>query len=194
VLAFFGGDRQALLAHLHEKLTDAARHQNFERAAKLRDQITRLDHLALEQAQLDSAALTGHALLVLPGAEAGVREVWYLLRGQRWAQLSLDATMNARDVADRLRPIRERALQAELGILPHHHSVDETSIIQRWLQRTPEHPAYIPWPPEASCGALALRVLSVDLTVPFGESVAQTEVETPGDGVRIEYAQEGWSA
>lgn len=193
VLSFFSGERQTLLDHLHEKLTDSARHQNFERAAKLRDQITRLDHVALEQAQLDSAALNSHALLVLPGAEAGVREVWYLLRGQRWAQLSVGATMNARDVADRLRPIRERALQAERGIVPHHHSVDETSLIQRRLQRSPDHPAYIPWTPEATCGALALRALGVDLSLPFGESVAPTDGEPAEAGIRIEYAHERWN-
>jgi DNA polymerase III epsilon subunit family exonuclease len=193
VLSFFGGDRGSLLAHLHEKLADSARHQHFERAARLRDQIARLDHLALEQAQLDNAALTGHALLVLPGAGAGVREVWYLLRGQRWAQLSVEAAMNARDLADRLRPIRERALLAERGIVPHHHSVDETSIIQRWLQRTPEHPAYLPWPPEASCGALALRALNVDLSLPFGEGGRPAEAAPTDDGIRIVRAHEGWN-
>lgn len=194
VLAFFSGDRQALLAHLHEKLTETARTQQFERAAKLRDQISRLERVALEQSQLDGAAANPHALLVLPGAEAGVREVWYLLLGQRWAQLSVPAAMNARELADRLRPIRQRALAAERGIVPHHHSVDETAIIQRWVQRSAGHPAYIAWAPEASCGAMALRALAVDLSEPFGEQAQPPLTEPLSDEMRIEATSKGWDS
>jgi excinuclease UvrABC nuclease subunit len=191
VLRFFGGDRQGLLNHLHKRLLETAQTQQFERAAKLRDQIGRLERVALEQAQLDGAELTGHALLVLPGAEPGNREVWYLVRGQRWAQLRVEPHQNARKLADRLRPIRERAVAAEGTVVAHHHSVDETSIIQRWLQRNPSHPAFIPWSAGSGCGAMALRALGVDLSVPFGESAPAGTLD---DGQLKITVREGWDS
>ena len=72
------------------------------------DREAAVGHADERQAQLDGAERGGRARLVLPSSEPGLREVWYLLRGQRWAQLTVTPHENAGERADRLRP-RERA-------------------------------------------------------------------------------------
>jgi excinuclease UvrABC nuclease subunit len=169
VLDFFQGDDQRLIAILHAKLEETVASLDFERAAKLRDKIKRVDALAREQRYLDTAAQHSHALLVLPSATENAREVWYLLRGRRWAQMTVMRGEQADAIASRLRPIIERARVAEAAFAPDHHAVDEMAILSRWLRKTPNHPALIPLdavPLEDACQ----RVQGVDLTIPFGES------------------------
>jgi excinuclease UvrABC nuclease subunit len=171
VLAFLSGDVERLLTHLHRRLEDTVRTLDFERAAKLRDQILRVDRLVLEQVRLNEAARHGEALLVLNGATPGTREVWYLVRGQRWAALTVEDASSAQTLARRLAPIAARARSALVSVVPNHHSVDEMSLIARWMRKTPDHDALIPIAEESDFERLAQRILSVDLTKPFGDVV-----------------------
>jgi hypothetical protein len=189
VIAFFGGDTGRLIQHLHAKLEDTVRTLDFERAARLRDDIQRVERLVLEQRRINEAAQHGHALLVLPSATPESREVWYLLRGRRWAQLTVESGTDPNRLADRLRPIAERANEAFDAFVPDHHSVDEMALLARWLRRAPNHPALIPIPDLDWLSQAAVRTLAVDLGLPFGE------LDT-GDAVRPESAgaigADGW--
>lgn len=170
VLDFLDGNEDALLPYLHERLEATVAALDFEKAAVLRDRITKAGHLVLEQARINEAASHGHALLVLPGVEAGSREIIYLVAGRRWAQFTADSEDPVTDLATRLKRSRERAeLQAD-GHHLDHHSIDEAALLARWIQRSPDHPALIPWDQGASSDEIARRVLDVDLTIPFGTS------------------------
>lgn len=178
VIAFFSGDRDRLVSLLHDRLEASARNLDYERAARLRDQMSRLERLSLEQAQLDEAAATGHALLVLPGATPDTRQIWYLLRGRRWAQIEVERGLEASDLASRLDSVRHRAVRATTARIPDYYSIDETAVLWRWLRRTPDHPAFIPWNDGTASVDVARRVLEVDMSVPFGEQVVPSEVES----------------
>jgi DNA polymerase III subunit epsilon len=137
VIRFFRGDGSRLVDHLHRKLEQTVETLDFERAARLRDQIQRIEALSLEQQRLDTVRQHTHALLVLPGASPRCREVWYLLRGQRWAQLRVEDDCSIDDLAARLSAIRSRAEVHGASFVPNHHAVDEMSILARWMRKTP---------------------------------------------------------
>jgi hypothetical protein len=147
----------------------------------LRDQIQRVNRIVLEQVRLNDAARHGHALLVLPGAEPDTREVWYLVRGQRWAALTVDDASPVEDLEARLAPIIRRAAHAFDSVVSNHHSVDEMALIARWLRRTPDHEALIPITAPPCARTLAERVLRVDMTRPFGEVSRDADDAECGD-------------
>ncbi|MEX2314737.1 MAG: exonuclease domain-containing protein, partial [Thermomicrobiales bacterium] len=168
VVSFFEGGTTRMIAHLHSKLHDTVSTLDFERAARLRDRIKQVERLAHEQHILDGAGRHQHALLVLPSPESGQREVWYLLRGRRWAQLTVAGDERPDALAARLAPIAERARGGCHAFVPDHHAVDELSILSRWMRRTPEHPALISLDGERDLADAAREALAVDLTTPFG--------------------------
>ena len=159
VLAFLDGDKERLLPVLHERLERAARLQDFERASRLRDQIRRLDRITLEQAQIDVLAKAGHLLLVLPGRAAGARQAWHLYRGVRWASFDILPEDTVEDVARRLRRSRERAESMGASVVMTHHTVDEASIVARWVRKYADTDAVIHWVPELDPREVAARVL-----------------------------------
>jgi DNA polymerase III epsilon subunit-like protein len=171
VVGFFEGNTTPMIARLHAKLEETVTTLDFERAARLRDRIRQVERLAGEQHLLDGAGRYQHALLVLPSHEPDRREVWYLLKGRRWAQLSVDHDERRERLAERLAPIRERATEGADTFVPDHHAVDELSILARWMRRTPDHPALISLD-ECGVEEAARLALAVDLTVPFGDVIA----------------------
>jgi DNA polymerase-3 subunit epsilon len=191
VLAFFSGDTSRLVTHLHTRLEDTVRLLDFERAARLRDQLTRIERLVLEQRRIDEAARHGHALLVLPSAEPDAREVWYLLRGRRWAQLTVLNGTTPTALAERLRPIAERAALAFESFVPDQHAVDEMALVAKWLRKTPEHPAFMPLDAANSLDDACVRTMQLDLATPFGiatESVADSALDASSN----EVFEDGW--
>ena len=190
VLAFFGGDTSRMIGHLHRRLEDTVRLMDFERAARLRDQTQRIERLVLEQRTIDEAARHGHALLVLPSAEPGAREVWYLLRGRRWAQLTVTAGTRCADLSERLAAIAERASAAHDRFVPDHHAVDEMALLARWLRRTPSHPAFIPLA-GLSLADAAVRTMAVDVSLPFGVTPLSAGADLTGDAA-VEAFDDGW--
>lgn len=183
LLAFFHGDTARLIEHLHRKLEGTVATLDFERAARLRDQIRRVESLARTQRQLEEAARHPHALLVLPSATPDAREVWYLLHGRRWAQLTVAGDETVASVRERLVPIVERARANRRPLVPDHHSVDELAILSRWMRKTPDHPALIPLADDADLPAVAVAVLAVDLSVPFGDRLASDDDAATSDGI-----------
>jgi excinuclease ABC subunit C len=180
VVGFFEGDTTPMIARLHARLQETVTTLDFERAARLRDRIRQVERLAGEQHLLDGAGRYEHALLVLPSPEPERREVWYLLKGRRWAQLSVDNDERPGKLAERLAPIHERATEGVNGFVPDHHAVDELSILARWMRRTPDHPALISLD-QRELDEAARLALSVDLTVPFGDVAAESSSRAGDD-------------
>jgi DNA polymerase III epsilon subunit family exonuclease len=194
VLAFFNGDTSRLIVHLHNRLEDTVRLLDFERAARLRDQLVRIERLVLEQRRIDEAARHGHALLVLPSATPQAREVWYLLRGRRWAQLTvLDATTPAQ-LLDRLRPVAERAQLAFAAHVPDQHAVDEMALVAKWLRKTPDHPAFIPLDATTSLDEACVRTMMLDLSTPFGVATDAPAAAEDPDAATSEVFEDDWGA
>ena len=174
VVAFFEGDTTRMISRLHTKLEDTVTTLDFERAARLRDRIRQVERLAQEQHLLDGAGRYQHALLVLPSPESDKREVWYLLKGRRWGQLTVDRAECPEWLAARIEPIAARARLGTDAFVPDHHAVDELSILARWMRRSPEHPALISLDDRDLDDAVKLA-LAVDLTIPFGDVVTDDE-------------------
>ena len=172
VLKFLDGDGDALLPLLHGRLEGTVASLDFEKAAQLRDQISKVTNLVLEQARINQAASYGHALLVLPGPEPPAREIMYLVHGRRWAQFTVDASRSTSDVSAALETSRSRA-EGALGVhYPDHHSIDETALLARWIQRSPDHQALIPWERDSAVEEIIMSALRVDLSIPFGTELA----------------------
>lgn len=185
VVAFFHGDTTRLVAHLHTKLEGTIASLDFERAARLRDQIKRVESLARQQQQLDDVTRQPHAVLVLPSVAEGSREVWYLVNGRRWAQLTVQNSESPMTLAARLSPVVERAVAAQASFTVDHHAVDEVSIVGRWMRKTPSHPALIPLNDVEDLARIGDLILRVNLSIPFGEippgeaAVAATDADDP---------------
>ncbi len=180
VVSFFESDTRPMIARLHSKLEKTVTTLDFERAARLRDRIRQVERLANEQHMLDGAGRYEHALLVLPSTMSKSREVWYLLKGRRWAQLTVSHNERPKGLATRLEPITDRAHLGMDAFVPDHHAVDEMSILARWMRKTPEHPALISLDDRSLIDA-ARMVLAVDLTDPFGDAAPGDEVADARD-------------
>ena len=189
VVDYLDGEQDALLPFLHDRLESAARSLDFEKAGRLRDDISRSNRLVLEQATISLAATNRHAILVLPGLKGAQREIWYLYKGQRWAQLRLTDDDDVLTIAERLGASRRRAILAGDSMLLNHHSIDETILLARWIKRSPDHPALIPWRDERSAAEIVQLAFQVDLDLPFGvdavlsvdyEGQAETEAVSSG--------------
>ncbi len=168
VLAFLGGNGDALLPLLHRRLAGTVESQDYEKAAQLRDQISKVTNLVLDQARINQAASHGHAVLVLPGPEPSTSELMYLVRGRRWAQFAVDSSRSISDLVSSLEASRARAEAVSGSLQLDHHSIDETALLARWIQRSPDHQALIPWSPETTAAEIVERALLVDISVPFG--------------------------
>lgn len=180
VLDFFEGRGDRLITHLHARLEETVVSLDFERAAKLRDRIKRVEQLSQEQQRIDEAARHTHALLVLPSITPGSRDIWYLLKGRRWAQMTIENSIDLDTLEDRVDMIRARASAAGTTFEPGHHAVDEMAILSRWVRRNPNHPALISLDGAATVDACR-AALSVDLTRSF-DTDTRPDSESDDDG------------
>lgn len=161
VLAFLEGSGDRLLPILHRRLEKCVEDQDFERAGKLRDQIKRLDRISLEQAHLDVVAGAGELLIVLPGRSAGSRQIWHMVNGVRWSSFELDTIDDVEGLASRLDRSRARARLATDATAMTHHTVDEASIISRWIRKYGNAEAFVSWDRDTSARAIAQEVVRV---------------------------------
>ncbi|CAN5286285.1 DEDD exonuclease domain-containing protein [soil metagenome] len=168
VLKFLDGDEDVLLPLLHARLEGTVASLDFEKAAQLRDQILKVTNLVLEQARINQAASFGHAILVLPGPEPPAREIMYLVHGRRWAQFTVDDSRSVSGLCVALDTSRSRAERTLEARYPDHHSIDETALLARWIQRSPAHHALIPWEHGSAVEEIVKCALQVDLSIPFG--------------------------
>ena len=161
VLEFLNGDTDRLLPVLQQRLESAASNQDFERAKKLRDQIQRLNRLTFEQAHIDVVAKAGDLLIVLPSKIARCRQVWHLVNGVRWASHEIADDADPSSVADRLERSRQRSRNPRSPVVMNHHTVDEASLISRWVRNYGERDAIVRWNPDTTAETIAKIVMSV---------------------------------
>jgi predicted GIY-YIG superfamily endonuclease len=162
VIAFLEGDKTRLLPLLHARLERAAAVQDFERAGRLRDQIRRLESVSLEQAHIDSVAKAGRLVVVLPGREPGSRQIWYLVNGVRWAALDVSNGEPQAELAERLERICARVERRSSAPVMTHHTVDEASIIARWVRKYSPTSGVIEWEDVIGAQEIASRVMAAD--------------------------------
>jgi DNA polymerase III epsilon subunit family exonuclease len=91
VVRFLDGEDDALYAVLWAGLERAAEAQDFERAEKLRRNLTVVNGIVAGQRQLREAVEKHHLIMALPGRDAGTRELWMVLEGRVWSRLSIEA-------------------------------------------------------------------------------------------------------
>lgn len=163
VLKFLEGDEWALHPWLHGRLEAAAAALDFEKASRLRDQIAKANRLALEQAEIGKWVNQPHVLLVLPGAGEDLREIWYLHRGRKWSSYTVGHDDEITDVAARLDRSRDRAIEGGKSLVLDHHSVDETVILTRWLNRNPDYPGIIIWEEDVPACTVIEKAFAADL-------------------------------
>lgn len=92
VIRFLDGDDDALYTVLWEALENAAERQDFERAEKLRRNLTVVNGIVAGQRQLRQAVERHHLLLAVPSMHEGERELWLVLEGRVWSRISVPHT------------------------------------------------------------------------------------------------------
>lgn len=144
VIDFLHGERDEVFERLHSQLRECAERLDFERAARLRDRIRRVQHLVLSQQLLDETSQHGDALIVTPSPVERSRELMLVVGGRRWAQLRLAPTDDGVMIAERLAASWLRAIAANDRRAIEQASLDEVQILGRWLRKHAGHPAILP--------------------------------------------------
>jgi hypothetical protein len=175
VVSFLDGRDEALNERLLEELQGAALRLDFEKAARLRRDIRSVQTIVEEQTRIRDAENLHNLLLVLPSSDPDCREIMVVVRGRLWAQLRVERVPEIEAAAVDVDPgddgvISERPVElaggaefaiAELAerlerslvrakdatdLVRDHETVDESSILNRFLFRNAGHPAAIPIP------------------------------------------------
>ncbi|HEY9723457.1 MAG TPA: GIY-YIG nuclease family protein [Oscillatoriaceae cyanobacterium] len=136
--AFLSGGGEPRLQQLHQEMAAAAEALQFERAAILRDRLTRLRPLVQRQTALQAAISELDCLVVLPDVAPG-RYVWLVLRRGRLVHTLRDVTPRQRV---RLSRQLERILTAPPpGLNVRQEELDEVNLLANWLYRHGEDQA-----------------------------------------------------
>ncbi len=90
VIRFLDGDDDALYEVLWAALEQAAERQDFERAEKLRRNLTVVNGIVAGQRELRQAVERHHLVLAVPSARDGERELWLVLEGRIWSRVSVE--------------------------------------------------------------------------------------------------------
>lgn len=142
VVRFLDGYDDALYHELWRGLEAAAERQDFERAAKLRDDLQTVTHVVNTHRVMREATEAHTLLLVQPSSDPLCREVLLVCAGRLWSQHRAQRVDPA-SLAVRLSQSWDR--YDCHGIQPvDQHSVDVTNILNRWLHQHAGHPAILP--------------------------------------------------
>ena len=87
VIAFLRGERDDVIELIQGQLAECAEQLDFERAARLRDRLRRVQQLILSQQILDEAAARGNQMVVTASVDPDARELMMVIRGRLWAQI-----------------------------------------------------------------------------------------------------------
>lgn len=161
-ISFLHGNHDDVLAHLQRQLEAAADRLDFERAARLRDQLRRAHQIVLHQQLLDEALEIGNVLIVTPSPEPGARELLMVVRGRLWASIRAGSGEADADIADRLERSWRRAQIAPSEVIAQD-MLDQIYILARWLRKHAGHPAILslrPPPDDWQSVVRAARTLS----------------------------------
>lgn len=143
--AFLDGRDDALYELLWRDLEAAAARLDFERAARLRRDLLQVNGVVAAQRRLREAREFHTLLIVLPAAEAGCREVVLIVQGRPWARFLTGTATEQDDLPSRLVAAWAR-LPTGNAVQMDHDTLDECSIIHRWLYQHSGHPTIIPLP------------------------------------------------
>lgn len=143
VISFLRGEQGEAIDRLHEQLEEAAERLDFERAARLRDRLRRVQELIISQQLLEETIDQGNLLIITPSPEPGARQVLLVLHGRLWAQLHVFDDDPDDDVQYRLKRAWTRGGQQQaIGV--DQDSLDQVHILGRWLRKHTGHPAILP--------------------------------------------------
>jgi excinuclease UvrABC nuclease subunit len=178
VVQFLDGRDEALYERLWQGLEDAAARLDFERAAKLRNDLRLVRQVVESHERLRVAAETQTLAVVLPSADPSAREVLLVVAGRIWAQLRAPLAAGVADLAARLAGCWDRCHRNGAAIVDYD-SLDEANLLNRWLFRNAGHPAVVPlaadppdWP------VIASRLLALtDADLVFDVPTLETDEE-----------------
>ncbi|HUZ00876.1 MAG TPA: exonuclease domain-containing protein [Thermomicrobiaceae bacterium] len=143
VVAFLHGGRDDVIARLHQQLVECAERFDFERAARVRDRIRRVQQLVLSQQLLDETIQRGSVAVVTPSTDAASREVLIVLGGRMWAQVRVGPEDDTAELVARLDQMWRRASSCQLPPVDQD-SLDQVHILGRWLRKHAGHPSILP--------------------------------------------------
>ncbi|MDQ3043582.1 MAG: exonuclease domain-containing protein [Chloroflexota bacterium] len=142
VVNFLDGQDEVLFQRLWRGLEDAADRLDFERAARLRGDLTQVQSIVGAQRQLREAVETHSLLLVLPAVQPREREILLVLEGRLWGRYRTNGPDVTR-LTDWLRAAWDRRKVGSRNSIDYD-GVDEANILNRFLYRNAGHPAVLP--------------------------------------------------
>jgi excinuclease ABC subunit C len=195
---FLEGRNDELVAHLMQRMTDAAASERFEQAAQLRDALRTIETVQLRQQKMTGTALGDRDAFGLKVGPAGAVVQVFQVRGGKVVERVELATsqtetlgssrLQAGDpVAEAVRPREVDILQAALEQfydehpappeihLPLELTASETEVIEAWLTDRSEHRVRIVVPKRGEKRGLldlAARNAQVAYQTRFNETVA----------------------
>ncbi len=98
VIRFLDGDDDALYEVLWQALEEAAERQDFERAEKLRRNLSVVNGVVAGQRELRRAIEQHTLLLVAPTPDPGVRDLWLVAKGRIWSRTLAPSTPIADEI------------------------------------------------------------------------------------------------
>jgi DNA polymerase-3 subunit epsilon len=165
VVSFLDGHDDAMYQLLWNGLEDAAAKLDFERAARIRQELASVNTIVAAQRRLRESMESSNLLVILPAAGPDERVLLLIVKGRVWARFETCRRDRRQLVAGRLQLSWERLRRSgRLGI--DHDNVDETNLLGRWLSVNAGHPALLALPDvveDVNWAAIAGGVFDVGL-------------------------------
>ena len=195
VVTFLDGRDEALYQVLWNGLEDAAARLDFEKAARIRQDLLSVQSITAAQRRLREAIEANNLLVVLPASD-GERDLLLVVSGRIWARFRLGSNTSTEVMAGRMRQSWERLRRHGPLVVDHDH-IDETNLLGKWLSVNAGHPALMPLPAAAKdvdWAALIANAASVGLDDLVFDQRSVAEVATgqaDADAVESEARQSG---
>jgi excinuclease UvrABC nuclease subunit len=165
VVSYLDGKDEALYELLWGGLEDAAAKLDFERAARLRQELLSVNTITAAQRRLREAVESANLLVILPATDESSRELLLVIGGRIWSRCEMGRQDDLETMAGRLQMSWERLCRHGPLRVDHDH-VDETNLLGRWLTVNAHHPALLPLPADGQVidwAVLLSRVFAVEL-------------------------------
>jgi excinuclease ABC subunit C len=138
VVLILQGKHDAVLRQLQAQMDTAAENLDFERAARLRDQITAMERLAARQKITSTRSSDQDVLAIAQDETESCVEIFHIREGRVVAQdnylLEAADSEPAEALASFIEQYYERAAHVPRELLLQH-PVDETDLLESWLSR-----------------------------------------------------------